>query len=134
MRQMASEDGVKWKADIAIPRRRYSEHGQSSRPPPSAADRAPTAGGWGSAAAQRLFPTATEEMNSTMQRLVTEMSKMVQQFTTTVMNLQPKNQPPEATATPAAAQAEIDQLKQALDEAKEIARNETHAAASKLRR
>ena len=73
-------------------------------------------------------------MHSTMQRLVTEMSKMVQQFTATVMSLQPKNQPPEATATPATAQAEIDQLKQALDEAKEIARNETHAAASKIRR
>ena len=126
-------DGVKWKADIALPRRRYS-HGQSSRPPPSAADRAPAAGGWGSGAAQRLFPTATEEMHSTMQRLVTEMSTMVQQFTATVMNLQTKNQPTEATATPATAQAEIDQLKQALDEAKEIARNETHAAASKIRR
>ena len=59
---------------------------------------------------------------------------MVQQFTATVMNLQTKNQPTEATATPATAQAEIDQLKQALDEAKEIARNETHAAASKIRR
>ena len=58
---------------------------------------------------------------------------MLQQFTETVMNLQPKNQPPEAS-TPAAAQAEIDQLKKALAEAKEIARNETHAAASKLRR
>jgi hypothetical protein len=126
-------DGMKWKADIASPRRRYS-HGQSSRPPPSAADRAPAAGGWGSGAAQRLFPTATEEMHSTMQRLVTEMSTMVQQFTATVMNLQTKNQPTEATATPATAQAEIDQLKQALDEAKEIARNETHAAASKIRR
>ncbi len=58
-----------------------------------------------------------------MQRLVTEMSKMLEQFTATVMNLQPKNQPPEATSTPAAAQAEIDQLKKALDAAKEIARN-----------
>jgi hypothetical protein len=73
-------------------------------------------------------------MHSTMQRLVTEMSTMVQQFTATVMNLQTKNQPTEATATPATAQAEIDQLKRALDEAKEIARNETHAAASKIRR
>jgi hypothetical protein len=69
-----------------------------------------------------------------MQRLVTEMSTMVQQFTATVMNLQTKNQPTEAAATPATAQAEIDQLKRALDEAKEIARNETHAAASKIRR
>jgi hypothetical protein len=73
-------------------------------------------------------------MHSTMQRLVAEMSTMVQQFTATVMNLQTKNQPTEATATPATAQAEIDQLKQALDEAKEIARNETHAAASKILR
>jgi hypothetical protein len=119
-----TEDGVKWKADIAIPGRRYSENGQSSRPPPSAADRAPAVGGWGAGTAQRNI----------MQRLVTEMSKMLEQFTATVMNLQPKNQPPEATSTPAAAQAEIDQLKKALDEAKEIARNETHAAASTLRR
>jgi hypothetical protein len=50
------------------------------------------------------------------------------------LNLQTKNQPTEATATPATAQAEIDQLKQALDEAEEIARNETRAAASKIRR
>ena len=131
------EDGIKWKADISTLRRRYAERdGQSSRPPPSAADRAPAAGGWGSGAAQKLFPTATDEMGNTtgMQRLVTEMSTMVQQFTATVMNLQTKNQPTEATATPVTAQAEIDQLKQALDEAKEIARNETHAAASKIRR
>ena len=45
-----------------------------------------------------------------------------------------KDKPPEATPTPAAAQAEIEQLKKALAETKENARNETHAAASKLRR
>ena len=54
------EDGIKWKADISTLRRRYSERdGQSSRPPPSAANGAPAAGRWGAAASQRLFPNRT---------------------------------------------------------------------------
>ena len=59
---------------------------------------------------------------------------MLQQFTETMMNLQQKNQPPEATSTPAAAQAEIEQLRQALAETKENAQVASHAVASKLQR
>ena len=126
------EDGVKWKADRASPRRQSSSGGQpQSRTPPSAADRAPAAtGGWGTGASQRLFPNKADEM----QGMVAEMSKMLQQFTETMMNLQQKNQPPEATSTPAAAQAEIEQLRQALAETKENAQVASHAVASKLQR
>ena len=136
MRQMARGKRAEMEAERAIPRRQsYERGGQPSRKPPSAADRAPAAGGWGSGASRRLFPTgADEEMSNTMQRLMAEMSKMLQQFAETVMTLQQKDKPPEATPTPAAAQAEIEQLKKALAETKENARNETHAAASKLRR
>ena len=63
-----------------------------------------------------------------MQGIVEEMSKMLQQFTETMMNLQQKNQPPEATSTPAAAQAEIEQLRKALAETKENAQVASHTA------
>ena len=78
------EDGVKWKANRAGPRRQSSSGGQpQSRTPPSAADRAPAAtGGWGTGASQRLFPNKADEM----QGMVAEMSKMLQQFTETMMN------------------------------------------------
>lgn len=126
------EDGVKWKADRAAPRRQSSSGGQpQSRTPPSAADRAPAAtGGWGTGASQRLFPNKADEM----QGIVAEMSKMLQQFTETMMNLQQKNQPPEATSTPAAAQAEIEQLRKALAETKENAQVASHAATLKHQR
>jgi len=126
------EDGVKWKADRAAPRRQSSSGGQpQSRTPPSAADRAPAAtGGWGTGASQRLFPNKADEM----QGIVAEMSKMLQQFTETMMNLQQKNQPPEATSTPAAAQAEIEQLRKALAETKENAQVASHTATLKHQR
>jgi hypothetical protein len=48
------ENGLKWRAERAIPRRQsYERGGQPSRKPPSAADRAPAAGGWGSGASRR---------------------------------------------------------------------------------
>ena len=125
------EDGIKWKADISTLRRRYSERdGQSSRPPPSAANGAPAAGRWGAGASQRLFPNKADEMQSTM----AEMSKMLQQLTETMMNLQQKNQPPEATSTPAAAPAEVEQLRKELAATKENAQAAAHTAACKLRR
>ena len=123
-------DGLKWKANRAMPKRQSSRGGQpQSRTPPSAADRAPAAtGGWGTGASQRLFPKKADEM----QGVVAEMSKMLQQFTETMMNLQQKNQPPEATSTPAAAQAEIEQLRQELATTKENAKVAAHTAAVEL--
>ena len=50
-------DGLRWKADRAIPRRQSSSGGQpQSRTPPSAANGAPAAGRWGASASQRLLP------------------------------------------------------------------------------
>ena len=125
------EAGVKWKADISPLRRRYpGRDGQSSRPQPSTANGAPAAGGWGAGASQRLFPNRADEMQSIM----TEMSKILQQLTETLVNLQQKNQPPAATSPPAAAPAEAEQLRKELAATKETAQAAAHTAAYKLRR
>ncbi len=87
-----------------------------------------------------MFPTATDEMSNTMQRPVTEMSKMLQQFTATVMNLQPKNQPLEAAAS-RQQHMQRSMSSRRLSPRRERSRGMrlrvrlvTHAAASKLRR